>query len=202
MNLDKNDVLTVDVGNRLRQLRMERGRSLRALARLSGLSTNALSMIERGRTSPSVSTLYRIADALGMPITAFFRQEPPRQQIVFLKLEERKRVVFSNGIWEGLGGEAFTGRLEPFVLTLEAGGSSGPFGMLHSGSEFVLCLRGQIEYEVEGQKFLLDPGDSLIFAAQLLHSWRNPGDEPAAMLITLSEFEHGERPSEFHLSSG
>ncbi len=55
---------------------------MRALARDSGLSTNALSMIERGRTSPSVSTLHKIAEALEVPITAFFRLEPTRQDIV------------------------------------------------------------------------------------------------------------------------
>ena len=73
MDLFKDDVLTIDVGNRLRQLRLERGKSMRALARTSGLSTNALSMIERSKTSPSVSTLYKIAEALEVPITAFFR---------------------------------------------------------------------------------------------------------------------------------
>ena len=198
----QNDILTIDVGSRLRQLRVERGKSMRSLARSSGLSTNALSMIERGRTSPSVSTLYKLADALEVPITAFFRLEPPRQEVVFRKAGQRKRVAFNHGIWEGLGGEAFTGRTEPFMLTLEAGGSSGPYGMLHSGSEFVLCLSGVIEYEVEGQVFTLNAGDSLIFAAQLRHRWRNPGELPAAVLIVLSDFEQGERPSEFHLSSG
>lgn len=197
-----NTVLTIDVGSRLRQLRQERGKSMRALARASGLSTNALSMIERARTSPSVSTLYKIADALDVPITAFFRLEPPKQEIVFRKASERKRVAFPKGVWEGLGGESFVGHVEPFMLTLEGGACSGPFGMLHTGHEFVMCLTGQVEYEVEGQKYLLEPGDSLIFAAQLRHRWCNPGDDPASAIFVLAGFEQGERPSEFHLSSG
>lgn len=193
--------VTIDVGGRLRELRTERGKSMRALARASGLSTNALSMIERGRTSPSVSTLYKIADALEVPITAFFRLEPPRQDIVFKKAAERTRVNLTNGIWEGLGGESFIGHVEPFMISLESGASSGPFGMLHTGHEFVLCLSGQIHYEVEDFSFLLKPGDSLLFAAQLRHRWRNAGQEPASAVIVLSGFEQGERPSEFHLSS-
>lgn len=202
MELFDHEVLTVDVGSRLRQLRTERGKSMRALARASGLSTNALSMIERGRTSPSVSTLYKISDALEIPITAFFRLEPPKQEVVHRKKSERKRVPFPNGVWEGLGGESFVGSIEAFMLTLESGGSSGPFGMLHSGSEFVMCLSGQIEYEVEDQIYTLNPGDNLIFAAQHRHSWRNSGDDTATAIIVLSGFEEGERPSEFHLSSG
>lgn len=202
MDLFDNDILTVDVGNRLRQLRQERGMSMRALARSSGLSTNALSMIERSRTSPSVSTLYKIAEALEVPITAFFRLEPPKQSIVFRKEKERKNVRFPNGIWEGLGGEAFSGHLEPFMLTLESQAGSGPYGMLHSGNEFVLCLSGQLEYEIEDQKYLLEAGDSLIFAAQLRHRWINPGATTTQAVIILAGFEQGDRPSEFHLSSG
>jgi transcriptional regulator with XRE-family HTH domain len=196
-----NEVLTIDVGTRLRQLRTERDKSMRALARASGLSTNALSMIERGRTSPSVSTLYKLAEALDVPITAFFRLEPPRQDVVFRQAGERKQVPIPNGQWQGLGGEAFTGRMEPFMISLEPGASSGPYGMLHSGSEFVLCLAGQIEYDLEGQKYNLKPGDSLIFAAQHRHRWKNTGLELAQAVIVLANFEQGERPSEFHLSS-
>jgi len=174
---------------------------MRAVARASGLSTNALSMIERGRASPSVSTLYKIAEAMEIPITAFFRLEPATQDIVFMSASNRKRVNFLQGVWEGLGGEAFSGRMEPFMLNLEPDSGSGPFGMLHSGSEFVLCLNGQVEYTIEDSVYLLQPGDSLIFAAQLRHSWRNPGDCLAQLVIVLANFELGERPSEFHLSS-
>jgi len=202
MELFDKEVLTIDVGARLRQLRMERGKSMRSLARASGLSTNALSMIERGRTSPSVSTLYKLAEALEVPITAFFRLEPPKQDVVFRLAGSRKRVPIPNGQWMGLGGEAFTGRMEPFMLILEPGASSGPFGMLHSGSEFVLCMSGQIEYEVEGQRFSLESGDSLIFAAQHRHRWKNSGQDTAQAVIVLANFEQGERPSEFHVSSG
>jgi transcriptional regulator with XRE-family HTH domain len=196
------EVPSIDVGYRLRELRQERGKSMRALARTSGLSTNALSMIERGRTSPSVSTLYKLADALEVPITAFFRTEPPRQQVVYCPAKARARVDFQRGQWEGLGGEAFVGRVEPFLLSLEAGASSGPFGMIHSGSEFVLLLEGQLEYEIESDRYSLDEGDTLIFAARLRHRWRNPGKSRANFLVVLSCFEENERPSEFHLTSG
>lgn len=172
---------------------------MRALARESGLSTNALSMIERGRTSPSVSTLYKLAIALEIPITAFFRLEPDRSEVVFRKKNDRKHISLANGLWEGLGGEAFSGHIEAFVITTEPDTSSGPFGMLHTGDEFVLCLEGRIEYEVEDQVYLLEPGDSLIFLAQMTHRWRNVGGNPARVVVVIAGFEHGERPSEFHI---
>lgn len=193
---------TMDVGLRLRELRQERDLSMRSLARLSGLSTNALSMIERGRSSPSVSTLYKLSEAMEIPITAFFRTVPPKQAIVYRNAEERSSVPFQRGLWEGLGGESFIGRVEPFMLTLEGGATSGPHNLVHSGHEFVICLQGQLEYEVEGQRYSLEPGDSLLFASKLRHRWRNPGKSVTELLFVLSGFELDERPSEFHQRIG
>ncbi|MFU8772879.1 MAG: helix-turn-helix domain-containing protein, partial [Anaerolineales bacterium] len=161
----------------------------------------ALSMIERGRTSPSVSTLYKISEALEVPITAFFRTEPPRDKVVFCKAAERSRISFQRGLWEGLGGEFFVGEVEPFMLSLESGASSGLYGMIHSGHEFVLCLRGQLEYEVEDKRYILEAGDSLLFAARMRHRWRNYGKTVVNALVVLSSFQRGEKPSEFHLTS-
>ena len=201
MDVYGKEAISVDVGQRLRMLREERDVSMRELARRSGLSANALSMIERSLTSPSVSTLTKLSLALEVPITAFFRSEPARQPIVFRKAVERMRVPLLHGLWEGLGSESFSGRMEAFSLTLEAGSQSGPHGLIHTGHEFTFCLRGSIEYEVDSQKFVLEAGDSLIFAANLMHRWRNPGNTVATMVIVISGFEDEERPSEFHAAA-
>ncbi|MBC8508019.1 MAG: helix-turn-helix transcriptional regulator [Chloroflexi bacterium] len=196
------DAISVDVGGRLRDLREQRNLSMRALARMSGLSANALSMIERGKSSPSVSTLYKLAEALEVPITCFFRTETPQDDVVFRKSSARTRVPFHRGLWEGLGGESFMGHVEPFMLTLESGANSGRFPMAHTGHEFVMCLRGQLEYQVENQLFVLEPGDSLLFAAELRHQWRNPGNTVTNAIFVLAGFDEDEHPSEFHIASG
>ncbi len=193
---------SVDVGQRLRQLRAERQISMRSLARTSGLSANALSMIERGLTSPSVSTLSKLAGALQVPVTAFFRQEPLREKVVFVKASERMRVPFMRGMIEGLGGELFTGHVESFLLTLENGGSSGPSTLIHTGHEMVFCLRGLLEYEVEGERYRMEAGDSLLFSSQLKHRWRNAGNSVVNAIIVISAFSDDERPSEFHIVAG
>jgi len=192
------EALSVNVGGRLRELREERKISMRGLAVKSGLSANALSMIERGKTSPSVSTLYKLSEAMGVDITAFFGEPVERQPIVFMKANERPRVSFQRGVWEDLGGARFIGRMEPFILTLENGGGSGPNVMLHTGHEFVFCLRGTLEYQVENSVFLLEPGDSLIFAANLRHRWRNPGATVVNALIMLADFSDADRGRSMH----
>jgi transcriptional regulator with XRE-family HTH domain len=200
MDMFDKDALSVDIATRLRELRQGKGMSLRALAARSGLSANALSMIERGKVSPSVSTLYRVADALGAPITAFFGQPASRSKVVFQKAAARTRVSFQRGLWEGLGGEQFSGRVEPFMLTLESGTSSGIHSMVHTGHEFVFCLRGRLEYHVENQAFELEPGDSLIFAAHLRHRWRSIGNIVTNALIVLSDFSEGEKVVSMHIT--
>lgn len=195
------EALSVDVGNRLRQLREMRKVSMRTLAQMSGLSANALSMIERGKTSPSVSTLYRLADALGVPVTDFFSPETSRTRVVFLRSNSRSRLNFQRGLWEGLGGEQFTGRMMPSMLTLEGGASSGPSSVVHTGHEFVYCIRGQLEYQVEDETYLLEVGDSLLFAAQLKHRWRNPGQDVTQAIIVISDFAEGDQPGPMHLEN-
>jgi transcriptional regulator with XRE-family HTH domain len=192
---------SVKVGKRLRELREERRISLRELGRLSGISVNALSLIERGLTSPSVSTLYRLVAALEVPITALFRAESLREEIVFTPAGDRTQVPFPLGVWEGLGGDSFIGRVQPFMLTLEIGADSGEQAIVHTGHEFVMCLQGQLEYRVEGRTYFLEPGDSLLFAARLHHYWRNRGSSVTKVIILLSGFEEFENPEKFHISA-
>lgn len=192
------DAISVDVGSRLKELRESRNISMRSLATKSGLSANALSMIERGKTSPSVSTLYKLADALGISITSFFGTNSEKKEVVFIKSDERTRFGFTRGVFEALGGEQFTGRVEPFMLTLESSASSGPHAMTHTGHEFVFCLRGELDYQVEKEIFHLSAGDSLLFAAHLKHKWKNPGRTVANALIVISDFAEGEQPNAMH----
>ena len=189
MALYQNDASSVNVGDRLRELRTSREMSLRGLAMKSGLSIHTLSMIEKGKTSPAISTLYKLAGALDVPLTFFFNPDNDRKQVIFLKADERTRMPFTRGIVEGLGGENFIGNVEPYIITLESSANSGPQIMSHSGHELVFCLRGILEYQVEHQMYELSPGDSLLFAAYLKHRWKNPGRTVATALIIVSGFD-------------
>lgn len=201
MDIYDQEAVSVNISERLRALREERDLSIRALGRISGLSANALSVIERGLSSPSVSTLYKIATALEIPVTAFFEETHPKQDVVLIKSSERNRIPLHRGLWEGLGGERYEGLIEPFMVTLEAGTSSGRFQMTHSGHEFVFCIRGELQYQVEEDTYHLEAGDALLFSASLEHSWHNPGNTVTNALILLAGFRAGESPSQYHLAS-
>ncbi|WP_298819816.1 cupin domain-containing protein [Chloroflexus sp.] len=183
------DDATVNVGSRLRALREQRRMSIRSLAEASGLAVNTLSLIENGRTSPSVSTLQRLAMTLQVPISAFFTPEAPQQPVVFTPAGQAAASVFSHGTLADLGPGLVNRVLEPLLLTLDPGSGSGPEPIIHTGQEFVFGLNGQICYTVANQTYTIGPGDSLLFEARLPHRWHNPGQTPAQALLVLCPLE-------------
>jgi transcriptional regulator with XRE-family HTH domain len=188
------------VGRRLWQLRAERGLSIRALAEASGLSVNTLSLIENGRTSPSVGTLQQVARALGVSITAFFESEAPGLRAVFIKAARRPQARFAHGLLSDLGTGMAERCVQPFLITLEPNSGSGPQPIVHTGCEFVYCLAGRITYTVDGQTHLLEPGDSLLFESHLPHQWHNVDAEPSQALLVLCPADDRDRPTDRHFS--
>jgi quercetin dioxygenase-like cupin family protein len=85
----------------------------------------------------------------------------------------------------GLGNDGF----QPFITNFDPHVSSGPQPLTHDGSEFIFCLSGRVIYTVAGNEYILEPGDSLMFASHMPHTWVNETDEQARMLIVLSSIE-------------
>jgi transcriptional regulator with XRE-family HTH domain len=197
---DEDTEMDIDVGRSLRQLRGETRLSLRALAKKSGLAINTLCLIENGKTSPSVSTLQRLALGLEVPITAFFETNVPDQTEVFLRQGQRGRVSFAHGTVEDLGGGLMRSSVEPMLITLVPQADSGPSVIVHTGAELVYCLAGKIEYCIEDRRYVLEPGDSLLFEAHLEHCWHNAGPDPAQALLVLCPSDEHDRPTDRHFA--
>lgn len=188
-----------DVGLRLRAFRQERGLSLRALAELCDLSPNTISLIERGTSSPSVSTLQRLATALGVPITAFFTDPVERMSVIMTRADERATSGSSSVVLESLGYGLEQQACDPFLVTLKEGASSGDRLMMHAGHELVFCIKGELDYEVAGEHHRLIPGDALLFHADLPHRWHNPGPEPVEFLLIMQLKEERHESVDQHL---
>lgn len=188
----------INVGICMRTLRVNQGYSLRALAQRCGLAVNTLSLIENGRVSPSVSTLQRVAQTLGVPMTAFFEAEPPQGEIAHLTPARRRRVQFAQGHLEDLGPGMADRTMEPFLLTLNPYAESGPEPIVHPGQEFVFCLEGILQYSIEDRVYELRPGDSLLFEASLPHRWSNSQPQPSKAILVLCPFSGPGRPARRH----
>jgi transcriptional regulator with XRE-family HTH domain len=187
------------VGNRLRVIREERGLSQRELAQRAGISTNAISLIERDENSPSVSTLQNLAAALNIKMSYFF-EDQEATQVLHVKRSNRP-VISSKGLQiEGLGGKLNYQEMEPFLISLEPNSGSGERQVVHTGHELVYCLSGNVEYLIDGQIYPLEPGDFLLFEAHLPHLWRNVTDEVAVILLVLQSSGQTVQSVERHFS--
>lgn len=178
--------LEESLGNRLRELRRQQALSLRALAEKSGLSANTLSLIEIGKTSPSVATLQQIALALNVPITSFFDTEIRRDPVIYTKKDQRTASAFAHGTLEEMGSGVGTEGLQPFIVNLNPKADSGSQPLVHDGSEFVYCLSGQAIYEVAETTYMLEAGDSLLFTSKTPHGWRNETETVTQLMIIMA----------------
>ena len=175
---------TLDIGSKLKAIRGEKRISLRTLAKLSGLSVNTLSLIERNITSPTVNTLYSISRALGVKINYFFDEEKI-EEAIFSKGSERKPVETKDkGIrMESLGSGLIQQGLEAYVITANKQVKSGGKGVSHLGDELAFCLKGQFQFEVKKNKYIIGEGDSILFKGSLPQQWQNVGEGASVLLI-------------------
>jgi transcriptional regulator with XRE-family HTH domain len=190
----------VSVGQRLRTIRAVRRLSIRALAELSGLNVNTLSLIENGHTSPSVSTLQQLAQSLQVPITEFFETDHGSQKLVYQKHGQRPHVAFEHGMMEDLAAGMPRFGAEPIIVMLEPNADSGKKPIIHTGREFVYCLTGHIAYTVDNETYLLEPDDSLVFDAYLPHYWKNSDAALSRLLLVLSPMDERDSPIERHFA--
>ncbi len=187
------------VGSKLRAIREERGLSQRELAQRAGISTNAVSLIERDENSPSVSTLQNLAAALNVKMSYFFDDHEPAQ-VLHVK-EGNRPAISSKGVnIEGLDGKLNYQEMEPFLVTLEPNSGSGERQVVHTGHELVYCLSGEVEYLIDGQIYPLEKGDFLLFEAHLPHLWRNVSGEEAVILLVLQATGQAAQSVERHFS--
>ncbi|MEU6355471.1 XRE family transcriptional regulator [Streptomyces sp. NPDC047072] len=190
------------VGARIRQARLERGLSLRALAREVGVSASLVSQIETGKSQPSVSTLYAITTALSISVESLFEvretvpavgastvlhalaafaAEPARRIGPLVTPGEREVLELDSGVvWERLGHVPGTD-VDFLLVTYRPGGSSSSSAglMRHPGTEYGYLTSGELVLTLGFDESTLRPGDSVCFESTTPHRYRNDGDEPA-----------------------
>lgn len=175
----------LNVGENLRGIRSQRNISRRVLAEASGLSMNTLTLIENGKSSPSVSTLQRLALALNVPIADFFSPDFEKQEVVFTKRRDRSRMKAGKVNIEILGKGFMYKKFQQYVVNYKPGDGSGDPKVVHLGLESVFVLAGSVEFTVGDSEYLLSSGDHIIFDSSISHHWRTIGESEGKMLITF-----------------
>lgn len=181
-----------DLGTRLREARVKRGLSLRGVAASLGVSASLISQVEIGKTQPSVSTLYALANHLGVSLdellgmknetgtgadTALFGHTGPALPDV-QRAAENPVIIMENGVrWERLAAGA-GGPADALLVTYEPGASSSIEGKLmrHAGIEYAYLIEGELTVHLEFDKHVLRAGDSLQFDSVRPHLYSNESD--------------------------
>ena len=158
----------MDIGNKLKELRVLKGLTQEELADRSELSKGFISQLERNLTSPSITTLMDILQCLGTSIGEFFN-EAPDEQIVFGKQDYfvKEDTEYKNEI-KWIIPNAQKNTIEPIYLTLQAGGSTCP-DTPHEGEEFVYVLQGAVSIHLGNKTYKAKKGESFYYTADKTH---------------------------------
>ena len=158
----------MDIGNKLKELRVLKGLTQEELADRSELSKGFISQLERNLTSPSITTLMDILQCLGTSIGEFFN-EAPDEQIVFGKQDYfvKEDTEYKNEI-KWIIPKAQKNTIEPMYLTLQAGGSTCP-DTPHEGEEFGYVLQGAVSIHLGNKTYKAKKGESFYYTADKTH---------------------------------
>lgn len=192
-----------DIGERLKQLRIQKGYSLRMLAELSGLNINTLSMVENDKTSPSVATLQKLANALEIQIVDLFTPVNEKDQVVLTRAEGRNSSILGQTRMQSLTTGFVKDGVRAFVITIPNKEEASPHAVDHLGFEFVYCLSGKLIYHIQDETYQLEAGDSLIFNSSIDHCWENSQeDAPAQFLLVLADELPNQETIQRHILAG
>ena len=160
------------IGHLLRERRRQLDLTLDAVAEATTLTKSFLSDIERDKTSPSVASLVKLCEVLGMPVGDLFNSS----QSAVVRAGERPPIRFGGtGVSDHLLTPSGNTRLQAIWSEIEPNGTGGEqLYALRSEEEFIIVLSGELAIRLEEETFILGVGDSMTFDPRRLHTFYNP----------------------------
>jgi transcriptional regulator with XRE-family HTH domain len=190
------EVRKLKLGEKVKDLRLQKRYTLRQVAGNTGLSIALLSQIENNAVSPPVATLLRIARALDVTIGYFFREEESKDKAVVVRKNERKKAFRRRYAQHGEGGYTYEAlaytrnakHMEPFLVEFEPKQKEELTFLNHRGEEFLFLFRGRLAFHYDQDEIVLDSGDSLYFDSGVPHAFRAlRGKKAQGIVIVYSE---------------
>lgn len=166
------------IGLKVFSLRKRMGLSLQQLAERSDVSAAAIHKIEQGGMVPTITTLLKVATALGRPVSYFVEEDVGQDDMAVLTPPDENRPVYTSH--EGISLSSISGPYGRFLLAgaravVAPGANSGRKPMQHPGEELVHVTSGVLEFTVTGQPYRVETGSTLHFRGDQPHTWHNPG---------------------------
>jgi transcriptional regulator with XRE-family HTH domain len=176
------------VGEHVRRLRVQTGMSVRTLAKATGFSASFMSQVENGQVSPSISSMEKIAAAVGVTLGEFFEAAAGGRGGSIVRIGDRQALSsgWSNAEIEALCLPDSTARLEAILITIRRGGRSGKHPYAHPREEFAFVLQGEVMLTLGPDEHRLRRGDAARILPGELRLWRNDARASARVMIIAS----------------
>jgi transcriptional regulator with XRE-family HTH domain len=175
---------TPRVGARVRSLRRERGLTIEQLAAATGLTKGFISQLERDRTAPSLSSIARICDALGVRLSHIFEREPAP---ALVRRSDRTGSQVALATESHLLSSRDEERFQAIESVVAPGAGAGDeLSSLPGEMEFVYVLAGTLELQVAGDTHVLEEGDALTYPLSKPHTWRNASESAELRVLWVS----------------
>jgi transcriptional regulator with XRE-family HTH domain len=177
------------LGERIKALRLERELQQRQLAEKAELTPSMVSQIESGRLTPSLHTLGKIAAAFGVPIAALFDGQPAGSIHVTRK-KDYPQVSFDGTTerWAILGAGLFQGKIRAVVSTLDKrsrGVTTDKVVIKPGQMKLFYVIDGKVALHYNGDRHVLEAGDSALLDGGTPHGWENLGNKTAKALWVI-----------------
>jgi transcriptional regulator with XRE-family HTH domain len=166
-----------NVGQQLKTLRQRRGLSQRKLAHLAGVSNATVSLIEHGRTDPSMGLLRKILDSLGVSFAEFFASDTRTTEKYFYTHDELSEIGSGPISYLQVGSDLSDGHLQILYERYKPGADTGRSLLSHNAEEGGIVLQGRLEVTVGEKVQVLTTGGAYRFNSRLPHRFRNTGNK-------------------------
>lgn len=174
------------VGARLRAVREAAGFTQRELAKRAGVTNATVSLIEQEAHAPSLASLHRILSAIPISIADFFALPASQQNILFYRAEDLAVVTRGAADLRVLGSERRDKKLQLFIERYQPGAGTGDEPLAHDGETAAVVIRGRIEVEVGGKKYVLSSGGGYQLIGRQPYRLRNIGDTVAVVVCACT----------------
>ena len=171
-----------NIGLRLKALRTANGLSQRKLAAAAGVSNATVSLIEHGRTDPSMGLLKRILDCLDVSLAEFFASAALGEEKYFYRRNELSEISSGPVTYLQVGSNLGNSQLQILYERYQPGADTGQSMLSHDAEEGGIVLQGRLEVTVGDQAQTLSAGDAYRFNSRLPHRFRNTGNEECVIV--------------------
>jgi transcriptional regulator with XRE-family HTH domain len=186
------DPILTNLARNTKKFRLNKGWTQEMLAVRAGVTRGFISLLESGKKKPAVSTLSKIADALGIGVGDFFADQSTGLRFVHIKKSELctplKKDASAAYVYKPLASAMKNKMADPFFLRVDAKKDEEKQEFVHKGEEFNLILQGKVKFIYGGKEYILEEGDANYLDSSVAHSVLAFDNKPAYLLnITINQ---------------